>query len=393
VEERVKKTLRDVDVAGQHVLVRVDFNVPLHEGEVADDARIRACLPTIRRLTEREARVILCSHLGRPGGKVVEELRLDPVAKRLSELLSQTVAKTDDCIGPEITEMVSELSPGELMLLENTRFHPGEKSNDPEFAAELAGHAEVFVNDAFAAAHRAHASTVGVAHYLPSVAGLLMERELYTLERVRQNPEHPLIVILGGAKISDKIGVVRRFLKEAETLLIGGGMANTFLKARGLEVGESLIDEASLEPARQILEEAGDKLILPVDIVEAEAFAADARRRICDVEDISPQGHILDIGPRTVSLFQEALAPARMVVWNGPLGVFEMASFAEGTFGIACELAGLTAQTISGGGETSAAIYAAGVADHFTHVSTGGGAFLTFMEGGKLPAVASLDEV
>jgi phosphoglycerate kinase len=388
----MKKTIQDLDVASKRVLVRADFNVPLEGSKVADDTRIRAALPTIQHLVGQKARVILCSHLGRPGGKVVEELRLDPVADTLSDLLSQDIGKVDDCIGPEVKEAVDALEPGDVLLLENTRFHPGEKANDPAFAAKLASIADIYVNDAFGTAHRAHASTEGVAHHLPAVAGLLMERELDVLDRVRQNPEHPLVVILGGAKVSDKIGVVEQFLEQAETLLIGGGMANTFLKAQGIEVGQSLVEEESLETARKILDRGGADLILPVDVVEADAFDADAERWITDVDHVSSHRQILDVGPETVDLFQEALAPAKMVVWNGPLGVFEMAPFAHGTFAIARALAGLDAQTISGGGETAAAIHQAGVADQFTHVSTGGGAFLTFLEGKDLPAVAALDD-
>jgi phosphoglycerate kinase len=388
----MKKTIQDLDVASKRVLVRADFNVPLEGSKVADDTRIRAALPTIQYLVGQKARVILCSHLGRPGGKVVEELRLDPVADTLSDLLSQDIGKVDDCIGPEVKEAVDALEPGDVLLLENTRFHPGEKANDPAFAAKLASIADFYVNDAFGTAHRAHASTEGVAHHLPAVAGLLMERELDVLDRVRQNPEHPLVVILGGAKVSDKIGVVEQFLEQAETLLIGGGMANTFLKAQGIEVGQSLVEEESLETARKILDRGGADLILPVDVVEADAFDADAERWITDVDHVSSHRQILDVGPETVDLFQEALAPAKMVVWNGPLGVFEMAPFAHGTFAIARAMAGLDAQTISGGGETAAAIHQAGVADQFTHVSTGGGAFLTFLEGKDLPAVAALDD-
>ena len=392
MEDYVKKTIRDLDVTGQRVLVRADFNVPLEDGTIADDTRIRAALPTIQHLATKEVRVILCSHLGRPGGKVVEELRLDPVADVLSGLLSQDIGKVDDCIGPEVKEAVQTLEPGDALLLENTRFHPDEKANDPAFAAKLAGIADVYVNDAFGTAHRAHASTEGVAHHLPAVAGLLMERELDVLDRVRRNPPHPLVVILGGAKVSDKIGVVDQFLEQADTLLIGGGMANTFLKAQGKEVGQSLAEEESLEAARKILDRAGADLILPVDVVEADAFDAGAERWITDVNHVSAQRQILDIGPETVELFQEALAPAEMVVWNGPMGVFEMPPFALGTFAIARALASLEAQTISGGGETAAAIHQAGVTDQFTHVSTGGGAFLTFLEGKALPAVAALDD-
>jgi phosphoglycerate kinase len=389
----VKKTIKEVDVTDKRVLVRVDFNVPLEEGAVADDTRIRAALPTIQYLLDRSARLILCSHLGRPGGKVVEELRLDPVAAHLANLLGMDVMKADDCIGPEVEAGVKDLGPGEVLLLENTRFHPGEKANAPDFATQLASIADLYVNDAFGTAHRAHASTEGVAHHLPAVAGLLMERELEALERARENPEHPLIMIFGGAKISDKIGVIERFLQQADAVLVGGGIANTLCKAQGLEIGQSLVEEESLETAGRILDEAGDTLVLPVDVVVADAFDADAQRRTVSVNEVRPGWRILDIGPRTIDLFEEKLSSAKMVVWNGPLGVFEMEPFAEGTFAIARTLAELDAETITGGGETAAAVDQAGVADQMTHVSTGGGAFLTFMEGKELPGIAALDAV
>ncbi|MEA3459521.1 MAG: phosphoglycerate kinase [Chloroflexota bacterium] len=387
-----KKTVKDIEVAGKHVLMRVDFNVPLAEGRVTDDTRLRAALPTIRYLVDKEAKVILMSHLGRPPGKVVDELRMDPVAERLSELLGRPVGKLDDCIGDEVKAAVAEMRPGDVILLENTRFHPEERKNDPEFAKKLAELADVFVNDAFGTAHRAHASTVGLAQYLPAVAGLLMEKEVDTLGRVLESPEHPFVAILGGAKISDKIGVIESFLSRADLLLIGGGMANTFFKAQGYEVGDSLVEDESLGVARELLEKAGGKLILPVDAVVADEFSADAKSKVLSVGKVPEGWRILDIGPETVALFEKKLAGAKMVVWNGPMGVFEFPKFAAGTKAIARFLAELEAITIIGGGDVVAAVRQAGVAEEMTHVSTGGGAALKFLEGKELPAIAILEE-
>jgi phosphoglycerate kinase len=388
----MKKTIKDVDVGGKSVLVRADFNVPLENGKVTDDFRIRATLPTIQYLIGKGARIILCSHLGRPGGEVVEDLRLDPVAARLADLLDQRVPKTDDCVGAQAQQAVDDLQPGQVLLLENTRFHPGEKANDPDFAAQLAHGADLYANDAFGAAHRAHASTEGVAHILPAVAGLLMARELEILGRVREHPSHPFVAILGGAKISDKIEVVNQLLDQVELLMVGGGMANTFLRARGLETGDSLVEEDSLDTAREILDRAGDSLILPVDAVIADAFEADATHRTVPVDEVPAGWQILDVGQGTIDLFKDKLATAKMVMWNGPLGVFEMPAFAHGTMALAKALAELDAETITGGGETAAAVSQAGVVDQLSHVSTGGGAFLTFMEGSKLPGVEALQD-
>ena len=385
-----KKTVKDINVTGKRVLVRVDFNVPLAEGKVADDTRLRAALPTIQYLLDQGAKVILMSHLGRPKGKVVEELRMDPVAERLSELLGRPVRKLDDCVGDAVKAAVAEMRPGDVILLENTRFHPEERKNDPQFAKKLAELADVFVNDAFGTAHRAHASTVGVAQYLPAVAGLLMEKELNFLGKALESPERPFVALLGGAKISDKIGVIENLLTRVDALLIGGGMANTFLKAQGYEVGQSLVEDESLGVAKELLERAGEKLILPVDAVVADRFAADAASKAVPVDEVPPDWRILDIGPRTVELFKEKLAEARTVVWNGPLGVFEFPKFAAGTEAIARFLADLEATTIIGGGDVVAAVRRAGVADRITHVSTGGGAALEFLEGKELPGVAAL---
>ncbi len=388
----MKKTVRDVEVEGKRVLVRVDFNVPLAEGRVADDSRIRAALPTINYLLDHGAKVILMSHLGRPKGKVVSELRLDPVAERLAELLGRPVRKLDDCVGPGVAAAVAEMQPGDVILLENTRFHPEEKSNDPAFAKELASLADIFVNDAFGAAHRAHASTVGVPEYLPSAAGFLMEKEIAFLGQALTAPEHPFMAILGGAKISSKIGVIDNLLTTVDALLIGGGMANTFLKAQGHEIGQSLVEDDSLDVARETLARAGERLVLPVDVVVADRFDAEADSEVVPVDQVPEDWSILDIGPETVGLFQRKLAGARTVVWNGPMGVFEFPRFAEGTFAIARFLADLEAITIIGGGDVVAAVRQAGVADRIDHVSTGGGASLEFLEGKPLPGIAVLED-
>lgn len=387
-----KKTVRDIQVEGKRVLVRVDFNVPLAEGQVADDTRIHAALPTIRYLLERGAAVILMSHLGRPKGEVYEELRMDPVAHRLSDLLGRDVSKVDDCIGPEVEGVAAALKPGQVLLLENLRFHPEERSNDPAFARQLASLADVYVNDAFGTAHRAHASTSGVAQFLPAVAGLLMERELVVLGNALTTPVHPFVAILGGAKVSGKIAVIHNLLSKVDFLLVGGGMANTFLKAQGYEVGQSLVDDESLPLARQILEQAGAKLVLPVDVVVANAFAAEADAKIVSIEEVPPTWRILDAGPRTLSLFKEKLAPAKTVIWNGPMGVFEFPKFAVGTVTLAKNLAETQATTIVGGGDSIAALQRAGLTNKMSHVSTGGGASLKFLEGKTLPGVAVLED-
>ncbi len=388
-----KKTIRDIDAQGKRVLVRVDFNVPLEGGIITDDTRIRAALPTIQYLLDGGATLILCSHLGRPKGQVVDDLRMDPVAHRLSELLDRPVSKLDDCIGPEVEAAVQAAQPGDVILLENTRFQPGETKNDPALAGQLAALADLYVNDAFGSAHRAHASTEGVAHRLPAVAGFLMEKELEFLGDALALPAHPFIAILGGAKISDKIGVIENLLGQVDALLIGGGMANTFLKADGYDVAESLVEEDSLDTARDLIGRAGDDLVLPVDVTVADRFAADAFAQVVAVGSVPRGWRILDIGPRTLELFHGRLAGARTVVWNGPMGVFEFPKFAQGTEAVARMLADLPeATTIIGGGDSAAAVQRSGLADRMSHISTGGGASLEFLEGKTLPGVAALQD-
>lgn len=390
-----KQTVRDIDVRNKRVLVRVDFNVPLDKtsGRVLDDTRIRAALPTINYLREQGAKLILCSHLGRPDGAVVESLRLTPVAARLSELLGVPVATAPDCVGPEAEEAAAALAPGQVLLLENVRFHAEEEANDPAFAQKLAALADVFVNDAFGTAHRAHASTEGVARYLPAVAGFLMEKEIDYLDRATTNPARPFAAIIGGAKISTKIGVLRHLLTRVDALLIGGGMAATFLRSRGLEVGDSLVEADQLDEARRILADAearSVRLLLPEDAVIADRFAADAQARTVSVRDVPAGWRILDIGPRTVQAYEHALDGAKTVVWNGPLGVAEFPAFAQGSEALARYLAGLDATVIIGGGETVALVEQLGLAEKYAHVSTGGGASLEFLEGKELPGVAAL---
>jgi phosphoglycerate kinase len=386
-----KKTVRDINVSGKRVLVRVDFNVPLDSGRVTDDTRIRAAIPTIQYLIDKGAKVILASHLGRPKGKVAPEFSLKPVAVRLEQLLGVPVAMASDCVGPEVESAVAHLEPGQVLLLENLRFHPEEEKNDPAFAAQLAKLADVFVNDAFGAAHRAHASTEGVTHFLPAVAGFLMQRELDFLGRAMADPERPFIAILGGAKVSDKIGVISNLLTKVDNLLIGGGMANTFLKAKGLDMADSLVEDQVLDTARSLMAAAGVRLLLPVDAVVADAFDANANARTVPVAAIPAGWRVLDIGPETVRQYEQALQGAKTVVWNGPMGVFEFPRFAAGTVAVAKALAALPdAVTIIGGGDSVAAVEQAGVADKMTHISTGGGASLEFLEGKELPGVAAL---
>lgn len=387
-----KRTIRDIDVKNKVVLVRVDFNVPIKDGKVGDDTRIQAALPTINYLLEHGAALVLCSHLGRPKGEPDPAFSLKPVAEHLQELLGRDVEFCEDCIGPVAEAATQNLQPGEVVLLENTRFHAGEKKNDPEMAKQLAALADVYVNDAFGSAHRAHASTEGVAQYLPAVAGFLLEKEIQYLGDAIANPEKPFIAILGGAKISDKIGVIRHLLEITDQILIGGGMANTFFKAMGYPMGDSLVEEDVLDTARELVEVGGSQLRLPVDVVIADEFDNDAQSKVMDMGPI-PQGwRILDIGPETISTYTKVVKDAGTVVWNGPMGVFEMPNFAKGTFGVAKALADSDAVTIVGGGDSVAAVNQSGVSDRITHMSTGGGASLEMLEGKTLPGIAALQD-
>ena len=389
------KTVRDIDLSGKNVLMRVDFNVPLAQGTVADDARLRATLPTLNLLRERKAKTILVSHLGRPKGAVDEALRLAPVAARLSELLDLPVQTARDCIGSEATAAARALRSGDVLLLENLRFHAAEEKNDPSFAQQLASLADVFVNDAFGAAHRAHASTVGVTAYLPSVAGLLMEKEIATLSRLLEAPERPFVAMIGGAKISTKIGVLTYLLSKIDVLVAGGGIANTLLKAQGHAVGKSLVEDEQLAVATEFLVQAneiGVAVLLPSDVVVGTVGEPNGTGDVVATDAIPPHTMIGDIGPKTVAAIQTILSTARTVLWNGPLGLFEEERFAGSTRSLAHALASTHAVTIVGGGETVAAVAACGVTDSITHVSTGGGATLEFLEGKTLPGVAALDD-
>ncbi|PSB19268.1 phosphoglycerate kinase [Phormidesmis priestleyi ULC007] len=397
-----KKTVNDLsssDLQGKRVLVRADFNVPVDDqGKITDDTRIRAALPTIQNLTSKGAKVILCSHFGRPKG-ADDKLRLTPVAERLSEVLGQSVVKCDDCIGDEVAAKVSAMNNGDVILLENVRFYPEEEKNDPEFAKKLASIADLYVNDAFGTAHRAHASTEGVTHYLsPSVAGLLVEKELQYLQNAIENPQRPLAAIVGGSKVSSKIGVIDTLLDKVDYLLMGGGMIFTFYKARGLNVGKSLVEEDKLELAKTLeakAKERGVALLLPTDVVVADNFSPDANAQTVSIENI-PDGWMgLDIGPDSIKVFQDALNQCKSVIWNGPMGVFEFDKFAAGTEAIARTLADLTPKgttTIIGGGDSVAAVEKVGLASQMSHISTGGGASLELLEGKELPGIAALDE-
>jgi phosphoglycerate kinase len=392
-----KKTVRDIELRGKKALVRVDFNVPLdvESHEISDDSRIRAALPTIKYLIDQGSRVILCSHFGRPKGKVVDEMRLAPVGKRLSELLGGPVKTASDCIGPEVQEEVSRLNEGDVFLLENVRFHAEEEKNDSDFARALAALADVYVNDAFGSAHRAHASTVGVADYLPAVAGFLMEKEMDYLGRALADPARPFVAITGGAKVSDKLALLESIMGKVDSLLIGGGMCCTFFKAQGHEVGQSKIEEDKIELVRALMDKAREsnvKLLLPEDVVAAEAFESGAASRAVPVTGIPGDSYVMDIGPRAIERFTAELKGCKTVVWNGPMGVFEYPAFRAGTEAIARQLAGLDATTILGGGSTAEAADELGLADKMSHVSTGGGAALEFLEGRVLPGVAALQD-
>ena len=394
-----KKTIRDIQVAGKRVLVRVDFNVPLDaELHITDDTRIKAAIPTIQYLLDQGAAVILMSHLGRPKGQVVDSMRLTPVAKRLSELLGRPVQMAADCVGPEVEALAKALQPGQVLLLENLRFHKEEEKNDLDFARQLASLGEIYVNDAFGTAHRAHASTEGVTHYLPGVAGFLMEKEINFLGSALENPRRPFAAIIGGAKVSDKIAVLERLINMVDVLLIGGGMANTFLKAQGYEIGDSLFEEGKVDIARDLLTKAHQrdlKLLLPTDVVIADRFAADATSKVVAIDQVSRGWRIMDIGPETITAFSRALQGAQTIVWNGSLGVAEMPAFARGTVALIEILAERTkdgATTIIGGGDSAAVVDQVGAADQMTHVSTGGGASLELLEGRVLPGVAALQD-
>ena len=385
-----KKSVKDIDVKGKKVLVRVDFNVPLKDGKITDDTRIQAAMPTIKYLLEQNAALILCSHLGRPKGVADPALSLKPVAAYLGDLLGKKVAFADDCIGEIAEKAAADLNPGEVLVLENTRFHKEEKKNDPEMARQLASLADIFVNDAFGSAHRAHASTEGVTKFLPAVAGFLLEKEIQYLDKAIEEPKRPFVAILGGAKVSDKIGVIKNLLTKADTILIGGGMANTFFKAQGYPVADSLVEDDALDTARELVKEGGSKLRLPVDVVIADAFDNDAASKVTDVGPVPDGWRILDIGPETVENFSKVIKEAGTVVWNGPMGVFEMPNFAKATFAVAQAVADSNAVSIIGGGDSASAIKKSGLADKISHISTGGGASLEMLEGIQLPGLAAL---
>ena len=387
-----KKTIRDIDVKGKKVLVRVDFNVPLKDSVVGDDTRIRAALPTIQYLLEHGAAVILCSHLGRPKGGPDPKFSLKPVAEYLGKLMGKPVAFAEDCVGPVAEAAAAALKPGQVLVLENTRFYPGEEKNDLELAQKMAKLADLYVNDAFGTAHRAHSSTEGVARYLPAVAGFLMEKEIKYLGAAIEDPKRPFVAILGGAKISDKIGVIKNLLAKADVILIGGGMANTFLAAKGLAMADSLVEADAVATAAELLALGGDKLHLPVDLVIANAFDAAAEKKVIPTGPVPEGWRVLDIGPKTVAQFGKVLEGAGTVVWNGPMGVFEFPAFAEGTYGVAKAVAASGAISVIGGGESVAAIQQSGLAEKITHISTGGGASLEMLEGLVLPGLAALQD-
>jgi phosphoglycerate kinase len=387
-----KKSITDIDVRGKRVLVRVDYNVPIKDDKITDDTRIVAAMPTLEYLLNHGAAVILFSHLGRPKGGPDPKYSLRPVAAHLSGLLGKPVTFVDDCVGPVAEAASKALKPGDVLVLENTRFHPEEEKNDPELAKKMASLAEIYVNDAFGSAHRAHASTEGVAHYLPAVAGFLMEKEIQYLGQAIADPKRPFVAILGGAKISDKIGVIRNLLTKADKVLIGGGMANTFFKAQGYSMGDSLCEVEALETASQLLQSGSSNLCLPVDVVIGDRFDAEAEKKTIAIASIPDGWRILDIGPKTVESFGKTLAGAGTIVWNGPMGVFEFPRFAEGTIGVAKAVAASKAVSIIGGGDSVAAINQAGLADKITHISTGGGASLEMLEGLELPGLVALQD-
>ncbi|MFF3022207.1 phosphoglycerate kinase [Gottfriedia sp. NPDC057948] len=390
-----KKSLHDIDVKGKRVFCRVDFNVPMANGEVTDDTRIRAALPTIQYLIENGAKVILASHLGRPKGQVNEDMRLNAVATRLSEKLGKNVIKADEAFGPKVQEEISKMNEGDVLLLENVRFYPGEEKNDEALAKEFASLADVYVNDAFGAAHRAHATTAGIAKHIPAVAGFLMEKEINVLGKALSNPERPFTAIIGGAKVRDKIGVIENLLEKVDNLIIGGGLAYTFLKAKGYEIGQSLLEEDKIDLANEFIQKAeakGVKFYMPIDAIIADKFGEDANTQEVDIDSIPADWQALDIGPKTTALYADVIKSSKLVIWNGPMGVFEIDKFAQGTKGVAQALADSDAYSIIGGGDSAAAAEKFGLADKMSHISTGGGASLEFMEGKELPGVALLND-
>ena len=392
-----KKGVDDIQVAGKRVFVRVDFNVPFDDaGSISDDSRIRAAVPTVRNLVERHARVILASHLGRPKGKVAEDMRLRPVAERLASLLGLSVGYATDCVGPEAVNAVAKMRDGDVLLLENLRFHAEEEKNDSAFAGKLAALADLYVNDAFGTAHRAHASTEGITHYLPSVAGLLMQKELTALGGLLVSPARPFACVFGGAKVSDKIGMIRNMLQRVDVVLVGGGLAATFLKARGLEIGHSLFEAEMVDEARKIMaesEQCGVPVMLPIDVLVAPQAKAGVRPRVVQVTSVPPDHGIVDIGPKTVEYFFGRMQSCRTIMWNGPMGVYEIAQFSLGTRSLINYLSCLNATTVVGGGSSVDAVQEMGVADLVTHVSTGGGATLELLENGTLPGVEALNDL
>jgi phosphoglycerate kinase len=391
-----KKTLKDVDVKGKRVFCRVDFNVPMQDGEITDETRIRAALPTIQYLIDQGAKVILASHFGRPKGKVVEEMRLTPVGVRLSELLGKNVQKADEAYGDSVKSLIETMNEGDVLLLENVRFYPGEEKNDSELAKSFAELADVYVNDAFGAAHRAHASTEGIAHHLPAVSGLLMEKELDVLGKALSNPERPFTAIIGGAKVKDKIGVIDNLLEKVDNLIIGGGLAYTFVKAQGHEVGKSLLEADKIDLANSFIEKAKEKGVnfyMPVDVVVADDFSADANTKVVAINEIPADWEALDIGPKTAEIYRDVIKKSKLVIWNGPMGVFEIDKFAGGTKAVAQGLADAEGTySVIGGGDSAAAVEKFNLAEKMSHISTGGGASLEYMEGKVLPGVVALND-
>ncbi len=390
-----KKTMKDIEVTGKRVFVRVDFNVPMEEGKITDDTRIRAALPTITYLVEKGAKVILASHLGRPKGEVKEELRLTAVGERLSELMGKVVTKLDESIGESVEKVVGNMNDGDIVLLENVRFHKGEEKNDPALAESFAKLADIYINDAFGAAHRAHATTSGIANYLPAVSGLLMEKEIDVLGKALSNPERPFTAIIGGAKVKDKIGVIENLLEKVDHLIIGGGLSYTFSRAQGYDIGKSLLEEDKIDLAKSFIEKAADNGVdihMPVDAVVANEFSKDAETKIVDIDQIPSDWMGLDIGPKTAAEYAEVIKNSKLIMWNGPMGVFEMDAFANGTKAVAQAMAETNGYTIIGGGDSAAAVEKFKVADKMDHISTGGGASLEFMEGKALPGVIALND-